>query len=206
MEKKKCNDCGETKKLTEFYSQRRTNANGESYTYYRPDCKECTKKSSAKWIENNKDRRNELNRKYYRTERGRMMRRKADRKRRADGRWYRWLKENNYKYEKFNKTHEISDSEWESCKSYFDYSCAYCGIEEDIAKKQQGQYLHKEHVKHDGANDLSNCVPSCKVCNSLKYNFDFEYWCKERSGNFSLDRFNKINRWLDHDYKLYIEN
>lgn len=103
-----------------------------------------------------------------------------------------------------NKKHYVSEDEWESCKKYFDYKCAYCGIDESKAKTLQGQYFHKEHVDHNGANDLSNCVPACRSCNSKKWEFSFEYWYDSTNAVFDEARYNKILDWLNRDYKLFI--
>lgn len=57
------------------------------------------------------------------------------------------------------------------------------------------QQLHKEHVDHEGANDLSNCIPACKTCNSHKWEFDMESWYRNYE-HFSEERLNKIKEWL----------
>lgn len=72
-------------------------------------------------------------------------------------------------------------------------------------KIKYDNYLHKDYVVHDGENDLSNCVPACKSCNSSKHNFELNYWFKERSEHYSESRLYKIYNWLNSDYKQYIE-
>jgi hypothetical protein len=63
--------------------------------------------------------------------------------------------------------------------------------------------FHKEHVLHDGANDLSNCIPSCKTCNSSKHTENLEVWYTKDKSIFSKDRLNRIHKWLNEDWKLY---
>ena len=53
-------------------------------------------------------------------------------------------------------------------------------------------------------NDLSNCVPSCKQCNSQKHTDSLEEWYNEDNIKYSKRRFNRIHKWLDGDYKKYI--
>lgn len=65
--------------------------------------------------------------------------------------------------------------------------------------------LHKEHVDDSGANDLSNCVPSCQSCNSSKNIFSLEEWYTEDNLNFTEERLSKIYRWLNEDYLKYIK-
>lgn len=108
------------------------------------------------------------------------------------------------------KEHQISKQEWENCKKYFNYTCAYCGlpIEQHFYTRKgvtkQGDF-HKEHKDHDGANDLSNCIPSCGDCNSNKWAFPFEEWYTSDNPVFSQKRYDKIIKWITKDYKLYIE-
>ena len=107
-------------------------------------------------------------------------------------------------HRKQNKKHKISKKEWESCKEYFNNSCAYCGISNEDAKKKYKNYLHKEHVDYNGANDLSNCVPACKSCNSLKWEYTLEDWYNKNNSRFTQERLDKIYKWLNKDYKNYI--
>lgn len=190
-------------------------ANGTPYTYYHPECKKCTikkaaesnydkelrKKQSREWKQRqeNKEKVNEYRRKY-----------------RADGKQTEWLRNNKDKVRKYqlsremHKKHDITKQEWELCKEYFDNSCAYCGLHEvehyrryldDVIK----QDLHKEHVDHNGSNDLSNCIPACQTCNSSKHTSTLEEWYNESNPYFTKERLVKIHRWLESDYKIYIK-
>lgn len=205
MEKKVCKWCEEERALTEFYSQKKKKADGTGYIYYRPDCKECTNKNAKKWRYNNPEAYDRSQMKWLQSEKGIESNKRRQQRRRDNGNYYKWLKDSGYKYDRSHKEHEISIEEWESCKSYFNYSCAYCGLTEREHQELHNQQLHKEHVNHEGSNRLDNCVPSCKTCNSSKHTFEFEHWYKERSGSYSEERFQKINDWLNNDYKKYIE-
>jgi len=119
------------------------------------------------------------------------------------------------KYGDNHRQHDISTKEWNACNDYFkdgdgDQSCAYCGLKlQDhyytrLGVTKNGNF-HKEHVIHDGANDLSNCVPSCKDCNSSKWTFTFEDWYREQTF-FDVVRYNKIILWVTEDYKKYIRD
>ena len=65
--------------------------------------------------------------------------------------------------------------------------------------------LHKEHVDHNGANDLSNCVPACQSCNSSKWEFDFNDWYCPNNPVFTQERYEKIVKWLEEDFLIYIK-
>lgn len=109
-----------------------------------------------------------------------------------------------------HKNHNINKEEWKNCKEYFNNSCAYCGLPaEEHYRLYKGelklQDLHKEHVDDDGVNNLSNCVPSCGVCNSEKSSFDFDFWYCEDNPKYNIERYNRIIKWLEEDYKQYIQ-
>lgn len=208
---KVCKQCNETKPLTEFYSQNKTKKDGTPYIYHNPKCKDCVIEGSMKWNEDNRES-------YLRSiDKQNIKRRGAKRIHRENNleRYKKiqksWRQNNPEKvkehgtYRQMNKKHEISDKEWESCKKYFDYSCAYCGINETDAKETQGHYFHREHVDPNGANDLSNCIPSCRSCNSSKYYYELEEWYDEKNPNFKIERLNLINKWLEDDYKMYFQ-
>lgn len=114
-----------------------------------------------------------------------------------------------YNQNRQHKNHDITEKQWLECKRYFNNICAYCGIPiEKHLVKFKGRLIlsdfHKEHVIYNGANDLSNCVPSCKSCNSSKWEYNFEEWYSEGNPRFLQDRLDKINKWRNEDYKEYL--
>jgi len=170
---KRCSVCGVVKGLNYFYFQKKKKSDGSVKTYYNPKCKECVKSQSMKWKEKNKKSVSKSNRKYYNGNRETALVR--SRKSSERGTQKKWRKSNPDKIKKYNlnrkihKNHEINKKEWFDCRNYFNFKCAYCGIGEDEAKSQQEHCLHREHVDHEGLNDLSNCVPACRSCNASKH-------------------------------------
>lgn len=207
---KLCNKCRKIKSLSEFYTQEKTRANGEKYIYYRPDCIECTKSSTRKWSNENKERHRINTLKYKNSKKGKMKNYIQEKEYRENGKRNEWRENNKDKLNEYvvnrmkNKKHKINNEEWEDCKQYFNNSCAYCGIDEHEAKEIYNNYLHKEHVIHNGANDLSNCIPACKGCNSSKHDSDFNNWYNEENENYTYERLEKIHTWLNEDYLKYI--
>lgn len=215
-EYKKCSTCNEWKELNDdnFYTTKYSNDG------FLPSCKECTKETNKKrkkdnydtyyrpkqkeWNDANKDHRKELNQEFELKNPGRKKEIHDD-----------FIKEHperqkEYSKKREKKNHIISSREWIACKDYFGNCCAYCDlpIEEHwiIYKgvKKLGDF-HREHKDDQGANDLSNCLPSCESCNSKKWKFGFDEWYTPDNPVFSQDRLDKINEWLNEDYKLYIE-
>lgn len=142
--------------------------------------------------------------------------RDVSRERRLNGSYNKWVSENRDKIKTYNnnrmsKNHIISDTEWNCCKEYFNNQCAYCGLlHKDHFISRKGKKIksdfHKEHVDDQGANDLSNCIPSCISCNSQKWIFSISEWYNIENINYLDTRLERINKWLNEDYKRYIES
>lgn len=201
MKIKTCNICNESKTFEEFYKQNKKRGNGEQYFYYYPYCKECSIKKSYQWSLDNPERRKELKNAHNKRPKPKEDKRKWNTKRLKNGSYRKWQQENKdrikqYNTNRQNKNHDITEEEWELCKKFFKYSCAYCSVTETEAKELYGQRLHKEHVEHNGANDITNCIPACKKCNSEKWEYELDEWYNETNVNYSSRRYNRIIKWL----------
>lgn len=184
-----------------------------------PNCKRCNSKKFTKWTKDNREWHNENNRKARAENRWNIVElmRENSKRRRESGQWLEWTQTEAGKiscgksnYKRSRKKHKINDSEWLACKKYFNNCCAYCGkpISENWVTRAGKTKLFdfdREHVDDEGANDLSNCIPSCRNCNSQKWEFDFMEWYSPNNPVFNDERFNKILQWLSEDYKKYIK-
>jgi hypothetical protein len=205
-----CSICGEWLPCNEefFYKNKSSGIDG-----FNPYCKECARRKSREYKSKHLEECLRKEYEYYHnnTEKRKLKiyeytEKHKDHYIELSKQWRQNNKDKikQYNYDRYNKNHKIYSKEWENCKQYFNYECAYCGISEIKAKEQQGQNLHKEHVNHEGANDLSNCVPSCRKCNTSKHTEDMKTWYKKQSF-YDKDKLNKIHKWLDSDYKLYMQ-
>lgn len=218
IEYKLCSDCNDWHPMTEkhFYK------NKSSKDGFNPYCKEATKKRSRGWAVDNKQQNKETRAGWYQENKERLLEKQKllDEKNKEQkeiySQQYRKSEHGKKKYHEYGinrriqKKHEISDYEWLKCKEYFNNSCAYCSLHVDNHYKKYAGVLklidlNKEHVDDEGANDLSNCVPSCHSCNSKKRTKDFDEWYSESNKNYTKKRYNKVIQWLENDYKLYIE-
>lgn len=152
-------------------------------TYYKNRDKEIVR--LKKWREDNKDWKQEYQRDYWQNN--------PDKTKMYSER------------RRLHKKHNINIEEWNSCKEYFDNSCAYCGMPVEIHKEEFNQDLHKEHAYPDGSNDLGNCVPSCGSCNYRKWEYTIEEWYTPNNPRFLQERYGRIMKWISEDYKLYIK-
>jgi len=207
IECKACTKCGENKPLSEYYSSKKNSKTKGDYVYYHPTCKECDIKKSSKWLKDNNERHNELCKKYYKenAHNRRQNIKNSERKRRANGKYVDWQRNNKDKIKKYRedrreKKHTFTINKWKECLEFFGNSCAYCGMSEEEHKDKYNQVLHKEHVDHNGSNGIDNCVPSCKICNSSKHTSEMEEWYSSKSF-FSKRRLNKIHKWININTK-----
>lgn len=183
-----------------------------------PYCKRCGVVRAEIWAKENPERTVILTKRKRTSPRKREYSRLAHAKARESGYYAEYMSKPEVKARKYgsrHRDHEISEKEWIYCKDYFkdkdgDWCCAYCGIKiknhfiviKGVIKNSD---LHKEHKDDKGANDIRNCIPSCRDCNSNKWAFDFEEWYRKQKF-FTDERYNKIIQWCTEDYKLYIEN
>lgn len=188
-----------------FYKQH-TNADG-FHTY----CKTCNKIKAKIWAKNNPEKV-KISKKKDKLKPYRLKQQQYyDKRARESGYFKKYEQEHREQFRKYSKkrghkNHKISKKEWKACKEYFGDCCAYCGMSNEEAKKKYNNYLHKEHVDHNGTNDLSNCIPACKSCNSLKAKKSFDEWYNPNNERYENERYSKILKWLNEDYKKYIKN
>lgn len=206
---KTCSVCEEIKRLTEYYSRKVYSKSKGHHIYYNPECQECTKERSDTWNKNNKEHRRKLAIKYYEEGKWVDYKRENSKKQRDSGYYLNWQRSNKNKIIKYNnnrnsKKHNITREEWESCKEYFNYQCAYCGITEEEHEKEYNEQLHKEHVIDFGRNDLKNCIPSCRICNSEKHTKSLNNWYNVNNHKYDYSRYLKIYKWLRYDCLLYL--
>jgi len=207
---KRCTMCNEWKEDTidSFYMQNKS----KPELGLVPACKIClTAKSIAHRLLNVERARQSIRDHYYRHKEIYNTRAKAYNKEHREKTvedHNLWVKNNPDKVRLYyvnHRDHDISNKEWDSCLSIFDYSCAYCGISEEDHLSIYNQVLHKEHVDDKGYNDLRNAVPSCRRCNSYKHQADMEEWYRKQD-YFDEERFVFIKWWIVEGYKEYIES
>ncbi|MER2060879.1 MAG: HNH endonuclease [Niallia sp.] len=187
----RCNDCKPIK--TQYYLNNR----------------EKQRNKSSEYFTENKDRLSEVHLLYREGKRNELKaatmewaKYNPSRFKENTKRWQQTHPEVISEYNKFrmmHKIHGITKEEWEKCKQYFNYSCAYCGMTEEKAYDVYRNKLHKEHVDHEGNNDISNCIPSCKGCNCSKHTSDMVDWFTGKKEIYNKDRLVKIFNWINGD-------
>jgi len=204
VDHKLCSECNTYKPSTiEYYYKNDKN----SIDGLHNRCIECEIKKAAQWKKDNPEKFAISQARIEAKLERKLSNRKRAEKQRKEGKQQIWQKNNPEKMKQYtlnHRNHDISTKEWQACLKFFDNKCAYCGISLEEHLEKYKQQLHKEHVDHNGYNDVRNCVPACRSCNDKKWAFPMEEWYNEQE-YFSEDKLNKINMWCKEDYKQYIE-
>lgn len=170
---------------------------------------------SYQWEKDHPEQRKATRKKYYVTEQVKLKNKLVNQESRKRGVRLNWERNNSDKLKGYwqkrdaEKKHVISTKEWIACKNYFDNCCAYCGLHISnhyytrLGVTKNGD-LHRDHVDNEGENDLSNCVPACRICNSSKHNASLQKWYSINNPVFSSEREERILSWLNDGYKQYI--
>lgn len=205
---KRCSICSEWKICSEdfFYKNNKNKTDG-----LQPYCKKC---SISKTNQRQKDNHEQysayqkVEQLYQRqTPQYKKYSREHTKEQRLSGEYKKWQNNNKERLREYqrkryeSKRHNITKIEWETCKNYFRYMCAYCGMSLLEHKDLFKQDFHKDHVAHNGSNTIDNCVPCCKLCNSEKHNSEFEKWYSPSNPKYSTERLEKILTWLELNCK-----
>jgi 5-methylcytosine-specific restriction endonuclease McrA len=218
IKERKCRKCGEWKPETlEFFYMRNKK---KPKLGFNAECIICSRKRSNKYVQENLEivlERNENWKEKNRDKNLGYMRNHYQHNKDGRREYVKsWIHNNpdrakEYNQNRQNKNHNITKLEWQNCKNHFNNECAYCGLPiTDHYRNYRGKLqkidLHKEHVDHEGSSDLSNCVPACQTCNSIKNlkTID-ELFESNLIENFTEERYNRIMNWVTGDYKQYID-
>jgi len=119
-----------------------------------------------------------------------------------------WRRKNPEKLKVYNekhRDHDITEKEWRGNQEAFNNCCVYCGKTKDEQLRQNKEQFHKDHMVHDGYNDVRNSAPTCTQCNTSKHQYSIEEWYPKQSF-FSQERLDKIYWWMAEGYKTVIED
>lgn len=106
-----------------------------------------------------------------------------------------------------NLISDLTPEQWEAIKKIFNNKCAYCGMsEEEHLIKWNGE-LNQEHIiptTKGGGYTKNNIIPSCKLCNSSKRNFNFYEWYPNYN-QYNKERENKIIEYIEKGHLPRLE-
>lgn len=170
------------------------NCDKKSNKAYKDKNKEKSKEQWSNWYANNKDRISEYNKQYrkenidglneYNREYQKMYRQTDNGKAIRRMHWHsREAKLRNLEY-------SFTESEWDECKEYFNYQCAYCGCTPEILTQD-----HFVALNNGGAYIKNNIIPCCFSCNSSKQDSIFYEWYESKDF-YNIQNVTKIEKYL----------
>lgn len=173
-----------------------------------PYCIKCNKKKSDTWNKNNHEQRLTILKRSHKKEKFKADKREHEKRRRKSGKRKEWEQGNADKLKTYNenhRNHDITEKEWQGNQLAFNYCCAYCGKTKEEQLRQNKEQFHKDHVEHDGYNDVRNCCPACTQCNTSKHKDSIEEWYPKQEF-YSQKNMDKIYWWRNEGYRGIIED
>jgi hypothetical protein len=193
-----------------FYKQKNTTDG------YSPYCRICQIKKQSIYQAGRRDHYNKIKKKHYRDNHDHYLEKHTD-YRNVNKDYYSqkgkdFRKNNKDKIEMYNlkhRKHDVTKKEWSACKIFFGNKCACCwmSIDEHLVPRNGKLILmdfHKDHLHHNGKNDLSNCVPMCHYCNTSKHKKTINQFYNKNNPNYIYERYYKIYQWIRYEYKNHI--
>lgn len=206
-----CSKCN--KKLKENLDNFYPNKDGKNGLH--SVCKKCHKDLSQIYYYEHKKEASIVSKKYYLLHKNKILEKQKDYYYNRGGKKiYKLYSEINkeklklywQKYRKDNKEHRkilahkrnakikqlpnnFTKNDWEFCKSYFDYKCAYCGKDRNLTQD------HFIPLNLGGGYIKENIIAVCINCNSSKKRQNFFIWYKEQDF-YSVEREIKILEYL----------
>lgn len=161
---------------------------------YRLKNKESVNEANRRWRENNREydlqKKKQYTLEHYEQYRARIKEWQQKNKDKKNAYWH------SREAQKKNLPATLSVEQWEECKKFFNYKCAYCG--------ENSEELTKDHfvaLSNGGEFSINNIIPCCRSCNSIKRNSDFFDWYP-RQLIYSRTREKKILKYLGYKDKI----
>lgn len=218
---KRCNLCGTEYPLTaEFWYRHKRHKSG-----FTSECKNCAKARARRWAAENPERLLS-NVKRYQTEhpeaaRARKRKHYDNNKDKIKARARQWNRENPERFKQAVRAYAQSEkarvvfhrrrarlrnlpdrytaTDVERMMNYWNYCCAFCGNQQDF-----WHTLEREHwipvtdMRPDNPGTVpSNMLPSCKSCNSSKFDHDPIEWLNAKFGKRKAEQIlERINTYF----------
>ena len=169
----------------------------EHYEEYRRENKEKYQERSRKHYEDNKEKYQEKHRQHYQEHKE----------------YYAEYRKQHYKenphiyFNARNKRRQLEENQgrgitkeqWFEMMCWFDWCCAYSGIQLD---ENNRSIDHIIALNNNGLNEPWNCVPMLKKYNSSKNTSDMLDWYKQQEF-YSEEKLIKINAWCEYAYEKW---
>ena len=190
---------------------------------YYEDNKDDIKEYKKQWYEENKEYCKEQRRKYYKNNKNNIKENVKQWRENNPEKVKQWRENNPEKVkqwrennpEKVFNQHQrrrqleeeqgngISKEQWLEMMEFFDWECAYSGIEFSSYNKDKDRTIdHIIPLSEGGENEIWNLIPMYMPYNSSKGTSNMEDWYMEQDF-FDIDRLLKIYEWIEYAWSKW---
>ena len=191
---KQCNKCGRLLVANAInFSKKKNRKYG-----VRAECKQCCKQyyKEYKQKKENKDKIKNRNKRYYNEHKEEILTHCKEYKKNNPDKIFN--QNNNRRSLEENQGDGITNEQWLEMMQFFDWKCAYSGIEFSSHNEEKDRSIdHIIPLTKGGENEIWNCVPMKLNLNSSKNNNNMLNWYKQQEF-YSEERLNKIYEWIKY--------
>lgn len=90
---------------------------------------------------------------------------------------------------------ELTEKQWDTCITFFDSKCCYCGKSGKLTKD------HLQPLKEGGALEIANVVPACSSCNSSKKANQWLSWFQKQKF-YTKEKAELIHKWINFSLSI----
>ena len=200
--------------INKIYNENNKDKIKEHKKQYYEDNKECFKEKYKEYREKNKDKIKEYMKQYQDDNKDKIKEYKKQ-YRENNPEYIKQYRENNPE-KIFNQNQRrrqlegeqgdgITNEQWLEMMNFFDWKCAYSGIEFSSHNKNKDRTIdHIIPLSEGGEHAIWNCVPMYANYNYSKRASNMEDWYIEQDF-FDIDRFLKIYEWIEYAWNKWSE-
>ena len=195
----RCKEC-DKKRNKKYYDDNKEEILEQKKQYYN-DNKEVISKQKKQYYNDNKEEKKEYSKKYRNNHKEEI----SENKKRyhKDNPEKIFNNRNRRRKKEKSQGNGINKDQWYEMMNFFDWKCAYSGIEFSWNNKENDRSIdHVIPLNEGGENEIWNCVPMLKDYNSSKSTKNMEDWYMQQDF-FDIDRLLKIYEWIEYSYKKW---
>lgn len=166
------------------------NTSEHFYNKYNKSCKSCRSITNKNYRLSNLKEINEKDKKRYYENKDMILKRQKKYRRSESGRVVAIVKQQRRRARMKMVNSDFTKKDWQNALTYFEDSCAYCGTQESLEQE------HFIALSKGGGYTKDNILPCCRTCNASKNDKCFFEWYPQ-SEFYSKQRRGKVLGFLN---------